>query len=164
MSAFPFKPYSQLTPTGLLILCSEVITVARWRLARVPSMMSSKGQPCLVLSLQVPGQTSTSGVTSSQLTMRSVCNMVLFLAYMGFLFECLCVLCSERWSHRAPGEGTLWKALSNLAESTRACPRLAWEQVNTGFFSSLCCWWYWSFQETVTTVKFTLLVPVGAVY
>ena len=51
MSAFPFKPYSQLTPAGLLILCSEVITVTRWRLAGVPSVMSSKAQPCLGLSV-----------------------------------------------------------------------------------------------------------------
>ena len=37
-----------------------------------PSVTSPRAQPCLVLSLQVPAQTSAPGATSSQLTMRSV--------------------------------------------------------------------------------------------
>ena len=135
MLAFPFKPYYQLTPADLLILCSEVITVTRWRLAGVPSVMSSKAQPCLGLSLQVPG--AHQEYTSSQLTMRSVCNMVHFLAYVCLLFKFLCVLCSER-SHRSPREGALWKALSIFAESTRACPRLAWEQVTLAYSPPPC--------------------------
>ena len=64
--------------------------------------------------------------------MQSVCNMVHFLAYLCLLLEFLCVLCSER-SHRSPREGALWKALSDFAESTRACRRLAWEQVTLAY-------------------------------
>ena len=62
----------------------------------------------------------------------AVSNMVLFLAYVCVLFLYLCVLCSER-SHRSPREGALWKALSDFAESTRACRRLAWEQVTLAY-------------------------------
>ena len=42
MLQFPFKPYSKLNLTGL-ILCSEVITMATWVLARAgPSVTSPK--------------------------------------------------------------------------------------------------------------------------
>ena len=81
-------------PENLLILCPQVITTKTWGLAWAePLMTSPRAQPCLVLSLQVPVQTSTLGTISSLLK-------------------------------GTPGEGALQKVVSNLADSTRACPRL----------------------------------------
>ena len=84
MLAFPFKPYYRLTPADLLILCSEVITVTRWRLAGVPSVMSSKAQPCLGLSLQVPGAHQES-LPLSSLCGRSVIWFIFWPTCVSFL-------------------------------------------------------------------------------
>ena len=129
MSPFPFKPYSQLTPVSLLVLCPEAITMAIWVLAGVgPSMTLPRAQPCLVLTLQVPGQTSTPGAISSR---HIVWSLKWFLCLsMGVI--CV-VYFSEKESRRTPGEGALWRTLSNLAESTRVCPRLAWDHVALAF-------------------------------
>ena len=68
----PFKPYSQLAPASLLILCPEVITMTTCVLAGAgPSMPLPRAQPCLVLTLQVPGQTRTPGAISSRHIMWS---------------------------------------------------------------------------------------------
>ena len=73
MLPFPFKPYSQLTPTSLLTFCPEVITMTRWVLTGAgPIVTSPRAKPWLVLSLQVPRQTSTPGAVPSRLTMWSV--------------------------------------------------------------------------------------------
>ena len=70
MLPFPFKPYFQLTLTSLLTFCPVVITMTTWVLARVgPIVTSPRAKPRLVLSLQVPQQTSTPGAVSSRLTM-----------------------------------------------------------------------------------------------
>ena len=100
MSPFPFKPYSQLTPVSLLVLCPEAITMAIWVLAGVgPSMTLPRAQPCLVLTLQVPGQTSTPGAISSR---HIVWSLKWFLCLsMGVI--CV-VYFSERESRRTPGK------------------------------------------------------------
>ena len=73
MSPCPLKPYSQLTPAGFLTLCPEVIAMATWFLVGAgPAATSPRAQPCLVLSLQVPAQTSAPGAISSQLTIWSL--------------------------------------------------------------------------------------------
>ena len=73
MSPSSFKPYYQLTPASLLSLCPEVITMATWVPAGAgPSVTSARAQPWLVLSLLVPGQTSTPGAICSRLTMWSL--------------------------------------------------------------------------------------------
>ena len=75
----PFKPYSQLAPASLLILCPEVITMATWVLAGAgPSVTSARAQPWLVLSLLVPGQTSAEGAICSRLTMWSLKSSLCF--------------------------------------------------------------------------------------
>ena len=61
-----FKPYYLLTPASLLILRPWVLAGAG------PSVTSARAQPWLVLSLQVPQQTSTPGAISSRLTMWSL--------------------------------------------------------------------------------------------
>ena len=61
-----FKPYYLLTPASLLILRPWVLAGAG------PSVTSARAQPWLVLSHQVPGQTSTPGAISSRLTMWSL--------------------------------------------------------------------------------------------
>ena len=61
-----FKPYYLLTPASLLILRPWVLAGAG------PSVTSARAQPWLVLSLQVPRQTSTPGAISSRLTMWSL--------------------------------------------------------------------------------------------
>jgi len=54
---FPFKPYAQLTPTSLLTLCPEVITVTTWVLDGVgPIVTSPRAQPWLVLSPRCQGR------------------------------------------------------------------------------------------------------------
>lgn len=49
-------------------------------------MMSPRAQPCLVLSLQVPAQTSAPGATWSQLTMRSVIWLFFWPTFISFVF------------------------------------------------------------------------------
>lgn len=49
-------------------------------------MTSPRAQPCLVLSLQVPAQTSAPGATSSQLTMRSVIWFIFWPTFVSFIF------------------------------------------------------------------------------
>lgn len=49
-------------------------------------MMSPRAQPCLVLSLQVPAQTSAPGATWSQLTMRSVIWLFFWPTLISFVF------------------------------------------------------------------------------
>ena len=66
MSPSSFKPYYKLTPASLLILRPWVLAGAG------PSVTSARAQPWLVLSLQVPQQTSTPGAISSRLTMWSL--------------------------------------------------------------------------------------------
>lgn len=52
-------------------------------------MTSPRAQPCLVLSLQVPAQTSTPGATSSQLTMPSVIWFFFWPMFVLFIFACV---------------------------------------------------------------------------
>lgn len=54
-----------------------------------PSVTSPRAQPCLVLSLQVPAQTSTPGATSSQLTMPSVIWFFFWPMFVLFIFACV---------------------------------------------------------------------------
>ena len=80
-------------PENLLILCPQVITMTTWVLTWAEPLMKSQAQPCLVLSLQVPVQTSI---------LRAISSLL----------------------RGTQGEGALQNTVSNLAESTRACPRL----------------------------------------
>ena len=90
MSPSSFKPYYQLTPARLLILSPEVITMATWVLPGAgPSMKSARAQPWLVLSLQVPGQTSIPGAISSQLTIWSLKSFLCFHLCLGLMFTSL---------------------------------------------------------------------------
>ena len=86
MSAFPFKPYSQLTPATLLILCSEIITVTRWRLAGVPSVMSSKAQPAWASVSKCQGRPAhQESLPLSSLWSRSVIWFIFWPTCVSFL-------------------------------------------------------------------------------
>ena len=54
-----------------------------------PSVTSPRAQACLVLSLQVPVQTSAPGATSSQLTMPSVIWFFFWPMFVLFIFACV---------------------------------------------------------------------------
>ena len=61
--------------------------MATWVLVGAgPSVTSPRAQPCLVLSLQVPAQTSAPGAASSQLTMRSVIRLLFWSTFISFVF------------------------------------------------------------------------------
>ena len=61
--------------------------MATWVLVGAgPSVTSPRAQPCLVLSLQVPAQTSAPGAASSQLTMRSVIWLFFGSTFISFVF------------------------------------------------------------------------------
>lgn len=66
--------------------------------------------------------------------------MVLVLASVPLLRLRLCVFSCARESQRTPGEGALRRALSDQAESPRARPRLAWEQMALALFRSCAVW------------------------
>ncbi|XP_068818639.1 protein FAM209-like [Capricornis sumatraensis] len=62
--------------------------MATWVLVGAgPSVTSPRAQPCLVLSLQVPAQTSAPGATPSQLTMRSVIWVFFWSTFVSFVFS-----------------------------------------------------------------------------
>ena len=138
MMPFPFKSYSQATPSSLFILCPEVITMARAGSGWGGLCDITRDQPCLVPCLQVQGHTSPLSATSHAISAHhAVSEMVLVLASVSLLRLCLYVFFSERETQRNPGEGALRRALSNSAESTRAYPKQAWEQVALAHF--YCC-------------------------
>ena len=106
ISPSSFKPYYQLTPASILFLHPEVITMARWVLAGAgPSMTSARAQPWLVLSHQVPGQTSTPGAISSWLTMWSL------KSFLCFTMGVTCVYALMFTSLRDKAEEIQWKML-----------------------------------------------------
>ena len=78
ISPFPFKPYSQLTPVSLLVLCPEAITMAIWVLAGVGPSDVTKG-PTL-LGPHSPGARADqhTGAISSWLTMWSLKSFLCF--------------------------------------------------------------------------------------
>ena len=128
ISPFPFKPYSQLTPVSLLVLCPEVITMAIWVLAGVGPSDVTKG-PTL-LGPHSPGARADQHTRGHFLSAHRVVLKWFLCLSMGVI--CV-VYFSEKENRRTPGEGALWRTLSNLAESTRICPRLAWDHVALAF-------------------------------
>ncbi|XP_040091798.1 protein FAM209A-like [Oryx dammah] len=54
-----------------------------------PSVTSPRAQPYLVLSLQVPAQTSAPGAASSQLTMWCVIWFLFWSTFVAFVFVCV---------------------------------------------------------------------------
>ena len=69
-----------------------------------PSATSQRAQPYLVLSLQVPGQTSTPGAISSLLTMWS-------LKWLLFLYMCVSCFYDLKFSLREKAEELQGKVL-----------------------------------------------------
>ena len=130
--ATSFTTYSQLTPASHHILCPEVITMARWVLAKAGPSDLTRG-PTLSCP-QAPGARSEQHTRNHFLSAHHLVHeVVLFLAYLCLLFLHLSVFLSEGWSQRNPLKSALQKAHSNSAESIRACARLSWDQVALAF-------------------------------
>lgn len=92
--ATSFTTYSQLTPASHHILCPEVITMARWVLAKAGPSDLTRG-PTLSCP-QAPGARSEQHTRNHFLSAHHLVHeVVLFLAYLCLLFLHLSVFLSE---------------------------------------------------------------------
>ena len=83
---------------------------------------------------QSPGARADQHTRSHFLSVYHVVLQIVPVLFHGcYLCLCLNVYFSERESRINPGEDTLRRALFNLAESTRACPILAWDHIALAF-------------------------------
>ena len=154
MMPFPFKSYSQATPSSLLILCPEVITMAR--------AGSGWGALCdITNNPALPGPLSP-GARAHQPTVSHVlCHLCSPCSLWNGACSCLCVspaampLCFLLWERnpkkprgRCPAEGTL-----EFGRIYQSIPKAGLGASGSGSLLLLCCTWYWSFEEMVKRIR-----------